>query len=180
VIRHADARRDATACAAIYAPFVAETAVSFEELAPAPEEMATRIERLSASHAFLVAEIDGDVAGFAYAGPHRERAGYRWAADVSVYVHADHRGTGLGRALYDGLFPLLTRQGIRVAVSGITLPNDASMALHRACGFELVGIYRRIGYKAGAWRDVAWLQLDLAPADDAGPPPEPGPPARLG
>jgi phosphinothricin acetyltransferase len=178
LIRHAEADRDAAACAAIYAPFVRETAVSFEEEAPDADELAARIERTSRTHPWLVAEIDGATAGFAYASAHRERAAYRWAADVALYVAPDHRRRGVGRALYGTLIPLLARQGLHVACAGITLPNDASVALHEACGFQLVGVYRRIGWKAGAWHDVGWWQLELTPAGSR-PPREPEPPAHL-
>jgi L-amino acid N-acyltransferase YncA len=172
MIRHADPARDAAACAAIYDPHVRESFESFEDQAPGAEEMARRIERLSARHPWLVVERDGRVAGFAYASPHRTRAAYRWAADVAVYVDPAHRRGGLGRRLYDALLPLLRRQRLHVACAGIALPNDASVGLHEALGFEPVGIYRRIGYKAGAWHDVGWWQLRLIAPDD-GPPSEP-------
>jgi phosphinothricin acetyltransferase len=182
-IRHADPARDAEGCAAIYAPFVAASAISFEQVPPSPQRFAHRIERVSQTHAFLVAD-DGAVAGFAYAGPHRERPGYRWACETSVYVHERARGRGVGRALYGALLPLLERQGLWVALAGITLPNAASVALHETCGFRLVGVYQQIGWKAGGWRDVGWWQCALRlpePGTAGGEhPPEPGPPARLG
>ncbi len=165
-----DARGDAAACASIYAPFVSDSAVSFEVQPPGAAEMARRI---AAAHAWLVAEDDGEVAGFAYGGSHRARAAYRWATEVSVYVHAQHRRRGIGRALYGELLTLLARRGLQVALAGITLPNPGSIALHEALGFEPVGVYRRIGWKAGAWHDVGWWQIELVPAQD-GPPPEPG------
>ncbi|HET6449258.1 MAG TPA: arsinothricin resistance N-acetyltransferase ArsN1 family B [Conexibacter sp.] len=181
-IRAADPARDAAACAAIYAPFVLDTAVSFEEAAPTAEQFATRIARLAATHPWLVCERDGAIAGFAYGSPHRERAAYRWAADVSVYVAPAHQGQGVGRTLYEALFERLRTQRLRIACAGITLPNPASVGLHESLGFELVGIYRGIGWKAGAWRDVGWWQLRLSPADDgrAAPPPEPLPPEATG
>jgi L-amino acid N-acyltransferase YncA len=178
LIRHADAARDAAACAAIYAPFVDGSAVSFEEVAPTPEQMADRIATYSERYQWLVADKDGAVAGFAYAGTHRARAAYRWSVEVSVYVHAEHRGQGVGRQLYETLFPLLSRQGLTLAVAGITLPNDASVALHEAVGFQPIGVYGAIGFKAGAWRDVSWWQRRLADPGD-GIPPELGPPARI-
>ena len=179
-LRHADPARDAAACAAIYAPFVTAAPVSFEEVAPTAEQFAERIERTSRTHPWLVLEDGGRVVGYAYACEHRARAGYRWAADVAVYVDPAHHGRGAGRRLYGALLELLRRQGLRIACAGIALPNDASVGLHRAVGFELVGIYRAIGWKAGAWRDVSWWQLLLVADDDAGAPPaEPGPPARL-
>ncbi len=137
--------------------------------------MAARIERIGATHPWLVAESDGAVAGFAYACEHRSRAAYRWAVDVSVYVGEADRGQGLGRRLYIELFECLRDQRFRVACAGVTLPNEASVALHEGLGFVPVGVYRRIGWKHGAWRDVGWWQLDLSP-DAADPPEEPLPP----
>jgi phosphinothricin acetyltransferase len=179
LIRHADPTRDGAACAAIYAPFVSENAVSFEEAPPNAEEFARRIEATSARYPWLVAEDDGEVAGYAYGSSHRERAAYRWAAEAAVYVGEAHRRRGVGKQLYEALFELLARQGLRTVCAGVTLPNPASVALHEACGFTSVGVYRRIGYKRGQWWDVGWWQLDLQAAGDD-PPPEPGPPLRLG
>jgi phosphinothricin acetyltransferase len=176
MLRHADPR-DGAACAEIYAPYVSDTAVSLEDVAPDAAEMAGRIEQFSATHAWLVAERDARIAGFAYACPHRARAGYRWAADVAVYVNPAHHGRGIGRELYEALFELLRRQGLYMAVAGITLPNAASVGLHQALGFVRVGTYASIGFKAGAWRDVEWWQLQLA--EPPGAPSEPlGPPRR--
>jgi phosphinothricin acetyltransferase len=177
VIRYADAAGDAAACAAIYGPFVTTGYVSFEEDPPDADEFARRIESTTERYPWLVAEDDG-VIGYAYAAAHRERAAYRWAADVAVYVAEQSRRRGVGRALYAKLLALLTRQGIQVACAGVALPNPASVALHEACGFQPVGIYPRIGFKAGSWRDVGWWQLELIPVRD-GVPPEPGPPVQL-
>jgi L-amino acid N-acyltransferase YncA len=178
-IRQADPHRDAAACAAIYAPFVNDSAVSFEEMAPSGEEMGRRIEQTSALYPWLVAERGDEVAGFAYGAAHRSRAAYRWAADVSAYIGERHRGQGLGTELYRVLLELLRGQGIQVAAAGITLPNPASVALHESLGFEPVGVWRRVGWKDGAWRDVGWWQLDLIPVADA-PPAEVSPPIAPG
>jgi L-amino acid N-acyltransferase YncA len=177
LIRDADPARDAAACAAIYAPFVRDTAVSFEEVPPTSAEMGRLIQTVSARYPWLVAEDAGRVVGFAYASSHRLRAAYRWAVDVTVYIDEQNRGKGLGKQLYARLFDLLTRQGIRTAVAGITMPNPASVGLHESLGFELVGVYRGIGFKAGAWRDVGWWQRRLV-EPGAGPPEDPGPPVR--
>jgi phosphinothricin acetyltransferase len=163
VVRHADSRRDAAACAAIYAPYVADSTVSFEDEPPSADEFARRIDQISTTHPWLVAVRDGVVAGFAYACPHRPRAAYRWATEVTVYVDASRRRSGIGRQLYEALFSLLRQQRLQTACAGIALPNDASVGLHEALGFEPVGIYRRIGYKHGAWHDVGWWQLELLP-----------------
>jgi L-amino acid N-acyltransferase YncA len=171
-IRDADPARDAAACAAIYAPHVEGSAVSFEERAPDAAEMAGRIERYGASHAWLVAEREGEVVGYAYATAFNERPAYRWSTGVSVYVGAGAHGQGVGRALYGALFDRLRERGFRMACAGITLPNEASVGLHESLGFEQVGVNREIGWKHGAWHDVGWFQLELTPAKE-GPPPEP-------
>lgn len=178
LVRHADPTRDAAGCAAVYSPYVAHTPVSLEEEPPGPDAFADRIARIIPRYPWLVAH-DGEVlAGYAYASLHHERAAYRWAADVAVYVGERHRGQGVGRALYGALLPLLVAQGVRMACAGITLPNEASVGLHEAFGFSPVGVYRRVAWKIGSWWDVGWWQLELLPPT-GGPPPEPGPPVRL-
>lgn len=162
---------DGAACAAIYAPYVTDTAITFETEPPTAEEMGRRIAAASQRHAWLVLEDRGRVVGYAYAGTFSARAAYRWACEVSVYVELGRRRTGGGRALYGALFPRLAERGFRMAAAGMTLPNDASVGLHRAMGFEPVGVYRRIGFKHGAWHDVAWAQRVLAEGTD--PPTEP-------
>ena len=179
VLRHADPHRDGAACAAIYAPNVEASVASFEEVAPDAEQFSDRIATTTRTHPWLVLEDAGRVAGFAYASRHRARAAYRWAADVGIYVDPAYQRRGAGRRLYDALFACMRSQHLRVACAGITLPNDASVALHRAVGFEQVGIYRDIGYKRGAWHDVVWMQLVLSsdrgsPAEPLDPPWHPG------
>ena len=174
-IRDADPQRDASACAAIYAPYVEATPISFEERPPSAEEMAARIERVTATHPWLLAETGGEAVGYAYGCRLQERPAYRWAAEVSVYVAEERRGDGVGRELYEALFERLRRQRFQVLFAGITLPNAASVSLHERLGFSQVGISPRIGWKQGRWHDVSWWQLELVPAGD-GPPPEPLPP----
>jgi phosphinothricin acetyltransferase len=151
---------DAAACAAIYAPFVEGSWISFELEPPDGAEMARRIASYSASHAWLVAEVCGVVAGYAYGSPHRERAAYASSCDVAVYVDPDHARQGIGRALYGELLPLLAEK-YHAAFAGIALPNDASIGLHRAMGFTPVGVYHEVGWKMGGWRDVGWWQRRL-------------------
>jgi L-amino acid N-acyltransferase YncA len=150
---------------------VRETAITFEVDVPSVEQMAGRIVAAQRRHAWLVLEERGRVAGYAYAGPFKERAAYRWACEVSVYVEPGRRRTGSGRALYEALFDRLRERGHLRVMAGMTLPNEASEGLHRAVGFVPVGIFRRVGWKHGAWRDVAWMQLDLG--GDQDPPLEP-------
>ncbi|HEX4304785.1 MAG TPA: GNAT family N-acetyltransferase [Solirubrobacterales bacterium] len=171
-VRRADPDRDAAACAAIYAPSVESTPISFELVPPDAAEFAGRIAKYSATHQFLVAEVDGAVVGYAYACEWAERAAYRWSVETSVYVASDHHGEGIGSALYGELFGRLRAQGFRVAVAGITLPNPASIALHEGMGFAPIGALREIGWKDDAWHDVGYWQLDLQPGA-ADPPTEP-------
>jgi phosphinothricin acetyltransferase len=162
---------DAAACAAIYTPYVIDTAITFEIEPPGAADFAKRIAAAARTHAWLVAEDADRVVGYAYGGPYKERAAYRWACEVSVYLEVGRRRSGAGRALYSELFGRLARRGFRTAVAGMTLPNDASVGLHRAMGFEPVGTYRRIGWKHDRWHDVEWVQRGLTIAD--GPPAEP-------
>ena len=120
--------------------------------------MGERISRYGASHAWLAAELNGRVAGYAYSSPHRDRAAYASSCDVAVYVDPADGRQGIGRALYAALLPLLAAKGYHAAFAGIALPNEASVGLHEAMGFTPVGIYREVGWKLGAWRDVGWWQ----------------------
>ena len=167
---HAEVRdaseRDAEACAAIYAPYVTGTAITFESDPPSAAEMAERIAAAQRTHAWVVLEDQGRVAGYAYGGPFMSRAAYRWSCMVSVYLELGRRRTGGGRALYTALFTRLAERGFRTAVAGMTLPNEASVGLHRAMGFEPVGTYRRIGWKHGAWHDVAWTQRTISTGEE--------------
>jgi L-amino acid N-acyltransferase YncA len=157
---------DAAACAAIYTPYVRDTAITFESNPPSPPEMARRITAAQRAHAWVVLDEGGRVIGYAYGGPYKDRAAYQWSCEVSVYVELGRRRSGAGRALYEALFARLTERGYRMLVAGMTLPNDASVGLHRAMGFEPVGTFRRIGWKRDAWHDVTWTQRQLVTADD--------------
>ena len=166
---------DGDALAEIYRPAVVDSVISFELVAPDGAEMATRAMRTMEYTPWLVAERDDRVLGYAYAGRHRDRPAYRWSVDVSVYVHPDAHRLGVGRALYTALFAALVVQGFRNALAGITLPNAASVGLHTSMGFTLVGEYRGVGYKNGAWHDTGWFERALAPRVVNPPPPRPLP-----
>jgi L-amino acid N-acyltransferase YncA len=136
---------------------------------PTAGEFSGRIAEAQASHEWLVAEREGTVIGYAYAHQFAERAAYGWSCETSIYLATGARGQGVGRALYEELLEGLAWQGYRRAFAGIALPNEASIGLHRAFGFTEAGCYRRVGWKNGAWHDVAWMQLDLGPSE-TGPP----------
>ena len=171
---------DAEAVAAIYRPAVERGVASFEETAPPAETMAARMSLALERLPWVVVADSGTqrVVGYAYAGPHRERPGYRWSVDISVYVDPAHHGRGVGRGLYRELLAILHRQGFVNVFAGIALPNSASVALHAAIGMSLVGVYRAVGYKFGAWHDVAWYGMRLREPTD--PPGEPIPLPLLG
>jgi L-amino acid N-acyltransferase YncA len=149
---------DAKSCAAIYAPFVTDSWVSFELTPPEPAEMQDRIIRYGKSHGWLVSIVENKIAGYAYASPHRTREAYRTSCDVAVYVDPAFAKRGIGSALYEALLPQLKAKGFHAAFAGIALPNSGSVALHEACGFEGIGVYREVGWKLGGWRDVSWWQ----------------------
>jgi phosphinothricin acetyltransferase len=163
---------DAAAIAAIYAPIVSDTAISFELEAPDVNEMRRRITATLPLRPWLVGvDAQGAVCGYVYASPFRERAAYQWAVEVTAYVRSDCRGQGVGRQLYTRLFSVLAELGYVQAVAGITLPNDASVGLHEALGFEPATRYRHVGYKHGAWRDVGYWQKALQPLPASPTPP---------
>ena len=155
--------RDGGEVAEIYRPAVVERATSFELVAPSPVVMSTRIADCIERLPWLVAVEHDRILGYAYASAHRARPAYQWSADVSAYVHGAVHRRGIGRALYEALFRVLVLQGYVNAYAGITIPNDASEGFHRRMGFSPVGVYHSVGYKLGAWHDVAWFERPLAP-----------------
>ncbi|MFD2028625.1 GNAT family N-acetyltransferase [Promicromonospora aerolata] len=160
---------DAAACAAIYAPFVADSAATFETSPPDSREMTRRIERFFGRETWLVLETAGAVAGFAYAKPFADRPTFRWTLETNVYVAADHQRRGGGRALYDTLLARLAHRGYHRAVASIVLPNDPAIALHEAAGFHRAGAFEKIGWKLGQWHDAVLFQRDLVSDDGITP-----------
>jgi L-amino acid N-acyltransferase YncA len=175
-IRRANAA-DAEAIRAIYAPFITDSATSFEAEVPDVAEMASRIQAYASTHPWLVFERDGETVGYAYASPHRARKAYQWSAEVSVYIDARAHRVGIGRALYTALFELLRKQRYVNAFAGITLPNASSVGLHESMGFVPVGVFKQIGFKFDQWHDVGWLHLRLR--DDPRPASDPLPTGGL-
>ena len=149
---------DAPSVQAIYAPYVTDTTVSFEEVPPDIMEVERRIAAILPRYPYLVAEEDGRIVGYAYASEHRTRAAYRTSVDVTVYVAHGAQPSGVARRLYSQLLPAAANLGYHAAFAGIALPNQASVGLHEAMGFEPIGIYREVGRKFDAWHDVGWWQ----------------------
>jgi phosphinothricin acetyltransferase len=161
---------DAEQVHAIYFPYC-HTPISFEMEPPSVEEMRSRLAKVLVQYPWLLCEDSGEVLGYAYATQHRERAAYRWSVDTALYVRQGRQRRGVGRALYTSLLAVLPLQGYINAYAGVTLPNPASVGLHEAMGFQPVGVYRHVGFKCGAWHDVAWFQRLLPPRSDDPPPP---------
>ena len=166
---------DAAAVDEIYSPIVRDTHISFEQTVPDVGELAARIGKTLAQYPWLVCEIDGRLAGYAYGSAFRARSAYQWTVETTVYIHADFQRRGVSRALYGSLLAILREQGYCNAVGVIALPNEASIRAHEALGFRKIGVFRNIGHKAEAWRDTGWWQLELRP-----PPQSPIPPRSIG
>ena len=157
---------DGADIADIFAPFVANTVITFEEIPPTAADMSARIEKTLRTHPWLVVEENGKVVAYAYATQHRARASYRWSCDASVYVAETARRRGLARELYTQLFETLVKLGFSSVYAGITLPNAPSVRLHESIGFQLIGVYPRVGFKLGEWLDVGWWGRDLQTLSD--------------
>jgi L-amino acid N-acyltransferase YncA len=156
---------DGPACAAIYAPYVMDTAISFELLPPDGAEMGARIARTIERTPWVVVEVDGAVRAYAYATRHRERPAYDWTVETAVYVDREFTRTGLGRIAMHAVLEILRLQGAHLVVAGITLPNEASVRLHEALGFERTGGFEAIGWKHERWHGVVWFSLELGPRE---------------
>lgn len=157
---------DGAACAAIYAPYVTDTCVSFELVPPDPAEMGGRIARTVERTPWVVVEINGAVLAYAYGVRHRDRAAYDWTVETTVYVDRGHTRLGLGRIALGAVLAVLRLQGAHLAVAGITPPNEGSVALHEALGFKRIGLFEAIGWKHGRWHGVEWFALELEPRHD--------------
>lgn len=152
---------DASDIQAIYAPYVLQTAITFEYAVPSVCEFEKRIDQTLENYPYLIYEKEGKPVGYAYAGRVREREAYDWIAELSVYIQKDMRGEGIGPKLYRGLMALLEKQGVQSVYGCVTLPNPASEKLHAIMGFRNVGVWPQSGYKLGKWQDVGWFEKRL-------------------
>ena len=165
---------DADGILAIYGPYIRETSFTFETEVPDKKAFADRISSYLLRWPWLVWEVDGFIAGYAYAGLHRERAAYQWSVESSVYMHDNFQGAGIARILYKTLFEILQRQGIRNIYAVINLPNEKSVRFHESCGFVYFATYEQVGYKLGKWKNVGWWRLTVNEFSD-----EPAPPLKF-
>jgi phosphinothricin acetyltransferase len=165
---------DAAGILAIYAPYIANTSFTFETEIPNEQAFSERINSYLQYWPWLVCETDGKIAGYAYGSKYRERTGYQWCVECSVYIHDEFLRSGVGRALYTPLFELLKQQGYRNVYAVINLPNDRSVNFHESCGFKYFATYENVGYKLGKWKNVGWWQLIINEYK-----PEPAPPLKF-
>ena len=156
-------KEDAAGMLDIYAPFILNSGVTQETDVPSVEDFQNRVTANLEERPWLVCEINGEIAGYAYAGKHRERKGYQWCTEPSVYISEKYYGYGVADALYSALFDILKLQGYVNAYAVITLPNDRSVAFHKKFGFEFFTSFKKIGYKLGQWHDVGWMQYEVNP-----------------
>lgn len=164
----AAAPEDAEQLLEIYTPFVISedsslSNVSFELAAPDVEEFRQRIQDISKQFPYLVGEVNGQILGYVYCHPYRERLAYQWAVEVTIYLAPAGQGKGLGRLLYETMEKLLCLQGVTMAYSCITVGNDHSIKMHEALGYRLIGTFTNSGYKNGQWLDTVWLEKQLQP-----------------
>lgn len=150
----------------IYAPFITDTAVSFEYTVPSEEEFTTRIKSIAEEYPYLVCEEDNEITGYAYAHRYLERAAYQWDVEVTIYLAPAAQKKGIGGLLYAKLEKVLFAQGIKNLYACITANNEQSIKFHEKCGYNLVGTFKKAGYKNDAWQDVVWMEKSIAGFDE--------------
>lgn len=166
---------DAEVILGIYEEYIKNTAVTFEIEVPTIAAFRERMERIMGQFPWLVCEVDGVIAGYAYASKHGERAAYRWSADLSVYINEAYHRNHIATELYSAVIGLLQKQGYFTVYAGVSTPNPKSEAFHTAYGFRNLGEFKNVGYKLGEWRGVAWYELPIAEYVE-----EPAEPKKIG
>ena len=152
---------DAPEILEIYTPYIKNTPITFETQVPSLKSFQERMEKITQRYPYLVCEQEGKVVGYAYASQYRERAAYRYSIELSIYVDQSCQRQGIGKALYTQLFQQLKTYGFYTAYACITMPNENSVRLHQAFGFQKIGVFHNAGYKAGKWLDVLWMEKPL-------------------
>jgi len=166
IIRLAE-KRDVPGILEIYAPFILETSITFEEIVPDEASFWERIQGIMAELPYLVCEIDGRIAGYAYATGYRSRASYRWSKEVTVYIHPDFHRRGVADALYTSLHEMAKYQGVANMLAIITMPNKPSVGFHEHFGYRKCGEFSNVGYKQNQWQNVGWFELFLQDENEA-------------
>ena len=154
-------QQDASSILDIYQPYIEDTSFTFETEVPSVSDFQKRIEDYLLKWPWVVCEDNGRIAGYAYGAKHRERKGYQWCVESSIYIHDDYLKRGVGKALYESLLKILEKQGYRNVYAVINLPNERSVQFHEKCGFSFFALYPNVGYKLGQWKNVGWWQINL-------------------
>lgn len=149
---------DAKGILDIYAPYIRDTSFTFETEVPTVDAFAQRISDYLYNWPWIVCEIDGKIAGYAYGARYRERVAYQWCVESSIYIHDDFQRAGIARALYEALLAILKKQGFVNVYAVINLPNEKSVKFHENCGYKWFATYEKVGYKLGKWKNVGWWQ----------------------
>ncbi|MBI3233919.1 MAG: N-acetyltransferase [Bacteroidetes bacterium] len=152
---------DCRAVLDVYKPYVLSTAITFEYEIPALSEFSNRIESTSKEYPWLVCLYNDKIIGYTYATKHRYRDAYQWSPESAIYISEEVHRKGIARILYETLFSILRLQGYYNVYAGVVIPNEKSDGFHRALGFEEIGVFKKVGFKLGAWHDVRWFQLHL-------------------
>lgn len=173
IIRQAN-KNDASAILDIYKPYIKNTSFTFETEVPALDDFQKRINDYLENWPWLVCEDNKQIAGYAYGSKHRERKGYQWCVESSIYIHDDYLHRGVGKVLYETLLEILKKQGYRNVYAVINLPNERSVKFHEKCGFVFFAMYPNVGYKMGKWKNVGWWQKNLNEYNS-----EPDPPSKF-
>lgn len=166
IIRFAH-QSDAAGILEIYAPYVLSTPVTFEVTVPKEQDFKLRIDSISASMPYLVCEIDGKIAGFAYAGAHKAAPAFSWNTSVNVYISDTYQRCNIASALYLAIISLLKAQGYRSIYAIVTASDVKSEAFHNAFGFSKVATLENVGYKFGAWHSLSIFEKQLDTSDKA-------------
>lgn len=168
---------DARELLGIYTPFIEKTAVTFEYEIPSVEEFASRIEQVLQEYPYLVAQMDGKIVGYAYAGRFKPRIGYRWAVETSVYVDESKKKMGIGKALYQALEEILKLQNILNMNACVAYPikedehlTTNSAQFHKRLGFRVVGEFHQSGYKFNRWYNMIWVEKHIGEHVENQPP----------
>lgn len=171
---------DAKALLSIYAPYVQHTAITFEYQVPSLEEFTDRIKKTLELYPYLTAEYQGELLGYAYAGPFHTRPAYNWSAETSIYVNTAHRQQGVGKALYDALENILKKQGITNLYACIACPEKEdpylswdSIYFHQHLGYEIAGKFHNCGYKFNRWYHMVWMEKCIGDHQSIQPPVKP-------
>lgn len=162
---------DALGILNIYGTYITGTSFTFEMDVPTIPDFKNRIRNYLETYPWLVYEVNGEIAGYAYAARHRERVAYQWCTESSIYIHDKFQGTGIGKSLYPALTEILKNQGFRNIYAVINLPNEKSVSFHERCGFTWFATYENVGYKLGKWKTVGWWKLQVNEYTDNPQPP---------